>query len=142
MRHQKFQYGIINFSKSLEFQYRCLFQFTTSMSENHPPPNNSAISMHTSAIKAVVIRPNGDVTILHLTRFTDQYILPTDPIFHDVPPTEISVQIELPLIVQRLNSREIVPGDASIRIVQRHSCKCGRVVDLRLWTGNGKLALY
>jgi hypothetical protein len=81
------------------------------MSENRPP-NNSAISMHTSAIKAVVIRPNGDVTILHLARFTDQYILPTDPIFHDVTPTEISVQIELPLIVQRLNSREIVPGDA------------------------------
>ena len=67
--------------------------------------------MHTSAIKAVVIRPNGDVTIRHLSRFTDQYILPTDPIFHDVPPTEISVQIELPFIVQRLNSRNIVPGD-------------------------------
>jgi hypothetical protein len=79
-----------------------------------PPPNDSpapAGTMRTTAIKAVIIRPNGDVTIKHLSRFTDKYILPTDPIFHDVLPTEISVLLELPLLVQRLNLRDVVPGD-------------------------------
>jgi hypothetical protein len=64
----------------------------------------------TSPVKAVIIRPNGDVSINHLARFADKYILPTDPIF-EVLPTEMSVQLELPLLVQRLNDREIVPGD-------------------------------
>jgi hypothetical protein len=63
-----------------------------------------------SPVKAVVIRPNGDVSIKHLARFADKYILPTDPIFDSLP-TEMSIQLELPLLVQRLNHRDIVPGD-------------------------------
>jgi len=86
------------------------------MTQIPPPPNHSPAAailagMQTTAIKAVVIRPNGDVTINFLSRFTDKYILPTDPIFHDVLPTEISIQLELPLLVQRLNPRDVVPGD-------------------------------
>jgi hypothetical protein len=79
------------------------------MSTDKPPL--PAFSM-TTAIKAVIIRPNGDVTQNHLSRFTDKYILPTDPIFHNSLPTEMSVQLELPLLVARLNAREAVPGDA------------------------------
>jgi hypothetical protein len=63
------------------------------------------------AIKGVVIRPNGDVKQRHLSRFADKYILPTDPIFLNVRPTEMSVHLGLPLLVQRLNPIEIVPGD-------------------------------
>jgi hypothetical protein len=75
------------------------------------PPTPRPTSKPTSAIKAVIIRPNGDVTLNFLARFTDKYILPTDPIFHDVPPTEISVQLELPLLVEPLNVPEIIPED-------------------------------
>src|ERR1700734_1431705 len=67
-------------------------------------------SMMSSPVKAVVIRPNGDVSIKHLARFADKYILPTDPVFDSLP-TEMSIQLELPLLVQRLNHRDIVPGD-------------------------------
>src|SRR5579859_4208722 len=64
-----------------------------------------------SVIKGVVIRPNGDVSERHLSRFVDKYILPTDPIFADVVPTELSVQLEFPLVVTRLYPRESIPGD-------------------------------
>ena len=67
--------------------------------------------MNTKAIKGVLIRPNGDVEINHLARFADKYILPADPIFHDTLPTEISILIELPLLVQRLHPRNEIPGD-------------------------------
>ena len=63
-----------------------------------------------AAIKAVIIRPNGDVTHKHLARFTDKYILPTDPIFQEQP-TEISKLIELPLLVARLGPPDTIPGD-------------------------------
>jgi hypothetical protein len=65
-----------------------------------------------AAIKGVIVRPNGDVTEKFLSRFTDKYILPTDPIFTTVLPTEMSVLIELPLLVQRLNDRDLIPGNA------------------------------
>jgi hypothetical protein len=81
---------------------------SSPLSANQPSP----LYMTTSVIKGVIIRPNGDVAINHLSRFADKYVLPTDPIFHDVLPTEMSVQLELPLLVQRMNSREIVPGDS------------------------------
>jgi hypothetical protein len=67
--------------------------------------------MSTKAIKAVIIRPNGDVEVNYLARFADKYILPTDPIFMDSVPTEVSVMLELPLLVQRLNPRDDIPGD-------------------------------
>src|SRR5579862_7075698 len=67
--------------------------------------------MH-SVVKAVIIRPDGDVNINHLSRFTDKFVLPTDPIFLDVLPTQMSVLLELPLLVQRLHDRDLVPGDA------------------------------
>jgi hypothetical protein len=63
----------------------------------------------TSAVKGCIIRPNGDVTELHFTRFADKYVLPTDPIFHDVQPTANSVRLELPILVARLNSVDLIP---------------------------------
>lgn len=65
-----------------------------------------------SVVKGVIIRPDGDVKTNHLTRFTDKYVLPTDPIFlPDILPTHTSVLLELPLLVERLNDRDRVPGD-------------------------------
>jgi hypothetical protein len=61
-------------------------------------------------VKAVIIRPNGDVAN-HLSRFTDKYILSTDPIFHNPSPCEISLLIELPLLIERINPRDNIPGD-------------------------------
>jgi hypothetical protein len=80
----------------------------TITSSPSPLPNNRM----TSAVKGVLIRPNGDVYINHLARFSDKFVLPTDPIFHDVRPTEMSLRLNLPLLVQRLNPLEIVPNDA------------------------------
>jgi hypothetical protein len=62
-------------------------------------------------IKAVIIRPNGDVK-KGLTRFTDKYILPTDPIFQDCLATQVSVLLDLPLLIQRLHPRDSVPENA------------------------------
>ena len=72
------------------------------------PPDTLSMS---TAIKGVIIRPNGDVNIHYLARFADKYVLPTDPIFADVLPTEMSVRLELPLLICRLNPKEIVPED-------------------------------
>lgn len=63
-------------------------------------------------VKGVIIRPDGDVSNHHLSRFADKYVLRSDPIFMDTRPTQTSVLLELPLLVQRLNDREIIPGDA------------------------------
>jgi hypothetical protein len=81
--------------------------------EQFPPPPSPTRALPnplSSAIKAVVIRPNGDVNQKHLSRFTDKFILPTDPIFHSLP-TEISTLIELPLLVVRLVPRQDMPAD-------------------------------
>jgi hypothetical protein len=65
-----------------------------------------------TTIKGCLIRPNGDVTEHHLCRFADKFVLPTDPIFHNVEPPVMSVLLELPILVARLNPRDIVPNDA------------------------------
>jgi hypothetical protein len=73
-----------------------------------------AMTMHSPiSIKGVVIRPDGDVHLNHLCRYSDKYLLPTDPIFSsDFLPTQTSVLLEIPLLVERLNDRSLVPGDA------------------------------
>lgn len=81
---------------------------SVSSTHGYAPPLST---MNTKAVKAVIIRPNGDVEMNHLARFADKYILPTDPIFVDSLPTEMSVLLELPLLAQRLNPRDDVPGD-------------------------------
>jgi hypothetical protein len=63
-------------------------------------------------IKGCIIRPNGDVTEKHLSRFADKYVVPTDPIFQDAKPPAMSVLLELPILVARLNPVDMIPGDS------------------------------
>jgi hypothetical protein len=110
MRHQKISMGNSIYSNPYNSRHITPVPTLLGMVETFLPTPFPSTSM-TSAIKAVVIRPNGDVSLNHLSRFTDKYILPTDPIFHDVLPTEMSVRLELPLLIQRLNVKDVIPGD-------------------------------